>query len=49
VRIARKHLDTEGALFELAGIARQSMLDYVPQHTRIAAAVFEQRIRQQPL
>ncbi len=49
VRIAREHLDSERPLFNLRRVAGQRMLHHIPQHTRIASAVFEQRIRQQPL
>jgi hypothetical protein len=49
IRLAAKYLDPEGPLFKRSGLARQGMLHHVTQHARITAAVFEQRIREQPL
>jgi len=42
----REHLDSESPLFKLACMPGQRVLHHVPQHTRIAAAMLEQRIRQ---
>lgn len=49
VRIAAKHFDSDSPFLKLTRVARQGVLHYIPQHTRIAAAMFEQWIRQQQL
>ncbi len=48
MRIAGEYLDSQGPLFKLSRVARKRMLHHVSQHARIAAAMLEQWIRQQP-